>query len=129
MIVWNFKKVLKMRGIVKPLPWLRDLGISEKLAQKIATNNIDKISLHHLELLCDALRCTPHDFMEWKPRKKQEEDTYHPLRCLLADNSGANIVKFLKKFSLEEIRKFEEMIKKMRGKGGQGEGEDPIGQN
>ena len=115
MIVWDFKKVFKMRGIEKPVPWLRDLGISERLAGKIASNKCDKLSLHHLELLCEHLKCTPHDFMVWKPRKAQAEDENHPLRVLLPDKSGTRAVNLLKKLTLEQIRELERIMRKESG--------------
>lgn len=114
MIIWDFKKVLKMRGIVKPVAWLRSLGISRRLASKIANNKIDKISLYHLELLCEALKCTPHDFMVWKPRKAQADDKRHSLRCLLPDKRGTRVVNWLKKYTVDEIRKLEEWLQKRR---------------
>lgn len=121
MIVWDFKKVLKMRGIVKPVAWLRSHGISRRLAGKIASNNIDKISLYHLELLCEKLRCTPQDFMVWKPRKAQAEDIDHPLRCLLPDKKGADVAKLLRGLTLEQIR---DLVKLLKKRGDEEEEED-----
>jgi len=112
MISWDFKKVFKMRGIEKPVPWLRALGVSRRLASKIAHNNCDKLSLYHLELLCEGLKCTPHDFMVWKPRRAQAEDAHHALRILLPDKSGTRAAGLLKKFTLEEIRELESLMRK-----------------
>ncbi len=110
MLIWDFIKVFKMRGIRRPYSYLRSIGFSHSLAHRIGTNKIDKLSLDNLEKLCEHLKCTPHDFLVWKPRKAQAEDEHHALRILLPDKSGTRAANLLKKLTLEQIRKLERKV-------------------
>ena len=122
MLVWDFNKVFKMRGIEKPIKWLRALGVSRRLASKIANNQCDKLSLYHLELLCEHLKCTPHDFMLWKPLKAQAENEHHALRILLPDKTGTRTANLLKKLTLVQIRELEKLLRKGAGSDDAGKG-------
>ena len=129
MLIWDFQKVMKMRGIKKYYSYLRSIGFTHTKAHNIGSNKVDKLSMDDLELLCVNLKCLPHDFMVWKPRKAQVDDEKHPLRPLLPDKKGTRARNLLNKLTMDEIRNLEELVKKMRGGGKKGEDEDKKGED
>lgn len=108
---------MKMRGIRKYYSYLRSIGFTHAKAHTIGSNKTDKLSMDDLEKLCVNLKCLPHDFMVYKPRKADADDKNHPLRPLLPSKRGTRAANLLTKYTLEEIRELEDIMENKREEG------------
>ena len=80
MLRYNFSRIFRAKGIVKPGPFLMEKGFKRNTAFKIARNEVHELSNNHLEKLCIILCCTPNDLLEWRPEKNIEVPEEHPIR-------------------------------------------------
>jgi len=111
MLIWNFKRVCKMRGIEKPYSFFVKLGISHTVASHMATNKTDKILLRHLETVCLALNCTPDDILEWVPANKSQDKPLTALHALKPDAKSEDAAALLHALP---VSKLEELARVLR---------------
>ena len=108
MLLYNFKRVFKARGVEKPTNFLVNHGIPRGIASRIANNKTDMITLKHLEKVCLLLNCTPNDLLEWKPAGKKEDTPGTALYLLKKEQRGegeAELLRGLPLHKLEELAK------------------------
>ena len=111
MIVYNFTRVFKARGIEKPFAYLKKAGFSDSLASKLKNNKIVRLNLPTIERLCILLRCTPNDLMEWTPDTNNSVDSEHPLYKIEKTNKVVDITKTLNSVPIEKLEAIEQLIK------------------
>ena len=110
MLVFNFNRVFKARGIDKPFSFLVKSGYSANFATRIANNRIEKLNLKDVENLCEMLQCTPNDLLVWLPEQKDKENENHPLITLKRNETTFNLTKILNSVPLNKLNEIEKMI-------------------
>ena len=111
MIIYNFDRIFKARGVIRPFTFLTKAGFGDNFATKINRNKVKRIELKELEKLCVLLRCTPNDFMEWIPEDDAQVDKNHPLYTIRKSDKVFDLTKTLNSVPLQELDKLEELIK------------------
>lgn len=82
MLQINLGKVLKLRGVVKPVSFLMQNGFSYNIAYRIAKSGRAALIPKNLERLCVILNCTPNDLLEYHPSKSKPIPENHSLNKL-----------------------------------------------
>jgi len=111
MLVYNFERVFKARGIDKPFTFLCQSGLSDNFATKIKNNKATIIHNKQLERLCLILHCTPNDFLEWIPDANDPSDPKHPLNILRRSADTVELTKTLNAIPLGRVAEIEKIIK------------------
>jgi DNA-binding Xre family transcriptional regulator len=110
MLTWNLKPIFKARGIERPYTFLIKAGISRHTATSLLGSNTIVIRLSHLELLCEKLNCTPHDFLQWKPNPSRPLPQDHQLNKLKKEPIGFDLSQTLKTLPLEKLNEIASII-------------------
>lgn len=111
MIIYNFDRVFKARGINKRFAYLKRAGFSDSLASKLKNNDVAMLNLKTIETLCLILVCTPNDFMEWIPDQELPVDPEHPIYRIQQTNKVVDITKTLSTVPLDKLDAIEALIK------------------
>lgn len=111
MIIFNFTRVFKARGIEKPFTFLVKAGYSDNFATRVINSRIKKLNLKDVEKLCELLFCTPNDLMEWIPNEKKVKAETHPLVSLRRTGSVSQLNQILNSVPLNQLGAIETLIK------------------
>lgn len=111
MLKYNFDRIFKARGIEKPFTFLKKAGFSDNFATKVKNNRVNRLDLDPMERLCIKLNCTPNDFLEWTPDKKNAVDNDHPLNIIKRSEKVVDITKTLNSVPLGKLEEIEKLIK------------------
>ncbi len=109
MLKYNFKRLLQLRGISKPLAFLTNKGFSYSEAFNISHNKFIALKISQIEKLCNLFKCTPNDLFEWTPKTKEEDNPNHPLYSLKRDEEES-ITKSLSELPIEIIQHLKKVI-------------------
>lgn len=119
MIKLKLKPLLQARGIKNPHTWLKGLGITHNIAQKLLSNKQQKIDRKHIELICLHAYCTPNDLFFWQPDGKAADITNHPMQQL-RNPTVVNLIAKIKEMPLDKMtelyQQMEEIEKKQNRK-------------
>lgn len=110
MLIYNFQRVFKARGIEKPHNFLVNHGIPRGIASRMVNNKTDKIFLKYLEKVCLLLNCTPNDLLEWKPAGKKEDTPGTALYLLKKEQRGAGEAELLRGLPLHKLEELAKVI-------------------
>lgn len=110
MIIYNFKKLLKVKGIEKPHTFFVKAGFSGSFATKVINNRVRRLELNEIERLCLLFRCTPNDFYEWIPSNDEALDTTHPLNKIKKSERTVNITKLINDIPINKLEEIEKLI-------------------
>lgn len=110
MLLYNFDRIFKARGISMASTYLKKNGFSDGFATKIKYNRVKVLRLRELERLCLLLKCTPNDFLEWTPDDKYGVDSDHPLYEIQKTDKVIDITKILSSVPLDKLDEIEQMI-------------------
>ncbi len=116
MLRFNFSRVFKARGIEKPFSYLLKSGYSDNFATRVINNRIAKLNLNDIEKLCELLKCTPNDFLEWIPDSKDFDTLTHPLVSIKRGNEAVHLAQLLNTVPLHKLADIEALIKNELGK-------------
>lgn len=108
MLRYNLFKIMRERGIDRPLLFLIHAGIARRTASRLVHREMDKISVKHLTIICTSLNCTPNDLFEWHPVKGRLYPEDFALNKLIPDPSKSDLMLALKGMPLD---KFQEMYR------------------
>jgi len=111
MLQYNFKRVLKARGIENYTVYLQSFGFSQEFSRKIVNGKARIIRLSSLEKLCIILQCTPNDVIEWIPDNDSKVEENHPLNKKKKNEKVVNILKTLNSVPIDKLEKIEQIIK------------------
>ena len=112
MLTFNFNRIFKARGIDKPFSYLVKVGYSDNFATRIVNNRIKRLDLTDLENLCELLKCTPNDLLEWIPESKDKTNDKHPLITIKRSDKVVQLTQILNSVPLDRLNEIENMIKK-----------------
>ena len=124
MLKWKWSKLFKARGIDAPVPWMVKRNISRGVAQNIAVDNCDSISLKHLLILCRELNCTPDDALEYEPTKAEKEKGELALLDLSKGKHKPDEANLLRRLTFKELKEFAKFLRKKFGGGKKGDGSE-----
>ncbi len=113
MLVYNFDRVFKAKGIERPFTFLCKAGFSTNFATRVKNNQVKQLRMSILERLCEALKCTPNDLMEWRPDKDAEISGTHPLEELRRTEKLFDLTKSLNALPLNKLNEIEQILDKM----------------
>jgi DNA-binding Xre family transcriptional regulator len=118
MLRLNLKRLATERGIDKVYSYLIGLGFTHKIASYWANGKPRKIDLDYLETVCMALKCEPHDIIEWVPDGEPNAvPADHPLKGLLPKPVIMDMKQLLNQLPKDKLRELLEEVKK-RGESG-----------
>lgn len=112
MLLFNFSRIFKARGIDKPFSYLVKLGYSDNFATRIANNRIKRLDLNDIEKLCEILQCTPNDLLEWIPESKDKNNDKHPLIPIMRSDKVVKLTQILSTVPLNKLSDIESIIMK-----------------
>lgn len=112
MLYFNFKRVMRARGIDKPYRFLKDAGFSINFATKVANNRHSSLNLKYVEKLCVLFNCSPNDLLEWVPSEKETNIENHPLNIIKRTTKAVELSKMLSSIPLDKLDDIEKIIKK-----------------
>src|ERR1041384_5623800 len=112
MLTLNLEKLFKDKGIDKPVGWMTKQGISNNTAHKLLHGKFKRgLPMHHINMICEKLWCTPNDQLTWTPKDKALDQPTHPLQALKPKTDSPNFNALLKKLppdKIEELKKLAE---------------------
>ena len=111
MLLFNISYILKARDIKHHTKFFEKIGLSRSTASAYKTGRTAAISLNNLELICEALNCTPNDLLEFIPSPKQQEMPNHPLDPLNRQHKTQNLMKLLNALPFNKLQQAEELLK------------------
>lgn len=116
MLTLNIKALLLSKGIDKPYPWLKKLGISHQTAYKLLHKPSLRVPIQLLSKICEAAYCTPSDLFVWTPSNAIiEKQQHHPLQALRqVEETKTSIASQLIELSPAQLHSVEEVIKGFR---------------
>ncbi|HQU85097.1 MAG TPA: helix-turn-helix transcriptional regulator [Pyrinomonadaceae bacterium] len=114
MLIFNPKRMLKLREIEKPHAALVKAGISPATASKFLNYYCISVTVSHIEAICEMLYCTPNDLFDWKPNEKSPLAEDHPLHTLKRTQKLSNIREMLKDMPVEKLAEIENVIENLR---------------
>jgi len=116
MLKINILRVCRIRNIERPFTFFKNHGFSTSTATRIASGNLNGLSLDSFEKMCLSLNCTPNDLLEWVPPKNMNVSPDHSLNALKRNDAlMAGFTQLVNGASLEKIEKIQELIQKELG--------------
>ncbi|NOU18435.1 MAG: helix-turn-helix transcriptional regulator [Bacteroidales bacterium] len=112
MLIFNFTRIFRARGIDKPFSYLVKAGYSDNFATRVANSKMERLNLKDVEKLCVLLQCTPNDILEWIPDKKEAKIEKHPLNTLKRTGSVTQLSQILNAVPLDKLGEIETLIMK-----------------
>lgn len=112
MLIYNFSRLLKARGIDRPFSYLVKAGYSGNLATRIAHNQVEQLTLANIEKLCVLFHCTPNDLFQWFPTGDDKTNDKHPLIPLKRDDQSDQLAKLLHSVPLDKLEEIQNILKK-----------------
>jgi len=110
MLIYNFNRIFKARGIDRPFSFLKQAGFSVSMSSKIKNNKVSRLDTKMMERLCILLRCTPNDFIEWLPDDNYTVDLEHPINKIRQNDKVIDITKTLNSVPLDKLDEIEKLI-------------------
>ncbi len=110
MIIINFKRIFKIKGINKPFTYLTSVGFSGNFASKVKNNRVRRLELKELEKLCLLLNCTPNDLYEWVPDDDIQVAEDHELHKIRKSDKVFDLTRAMNSLSLEDLGKVEDVL-------------------
>ena len=89
MLKFNLKKMLRLRGVERPVRFMSRAGFEYPTAHKLLEGTRASLRIDHIEKLCVALNCTPNELFEWHEDAKTVLPEGHSLNALAHGASGA----------------------------------------
>ena len=111
MLLYNFQRLFRMRGITRPFTFLKSHGFSASFATKVNRDRVLRLNLAELERLCEAFCCTPNDLLEWVPSAQVLSPGKHPLFPLHRKDDPGRIFSMVASLPVEKIREMEELVR------------------
>ena len=112
MLIFNLKRIFAARGIEKPFTYMVRRGFSDNFATSIINGRKLQLNLREVERLCELLKCTPNDLLEWTPSAEQAVQKDHPLKPLERVEKVAELNQLLNTVSMDRLTQIEAIVKR-----------------
>lgn len=113
MLSINLQPIFAARGIERPHGFLVKAGIPSHTAHKLLGKNVRIFRLDHIEIICHALNCTPHDILLYTPSQKRLIPDTHPITKLNQQSTDFQLKETLHSIPIEQINQLAEIISKL----------------
>ena len=110
MLSLNLHPILKARGIERPYSFLVKAGFTPHTATNILNGQNSVFNMRHIELLCKALVCEPHDLLLYTPDSDQVLPPNHPLHNLIQSDSLEEIKETLATLPFKQLKEITRQI-------------------
>lgn len=110
MLSLNLLPILKARGIERPYSFLVKAGFTPHTATNILHGQNSVFNMRHIELLCKALVCEPHDLLLYTPDSDQVLPPNHPLHNLIQSDSLEEIKETLATLPFKQLKEITRQI-------------------
>ena len=111
MLRFSLDHLFKARSINRPAQFLSRLGFAIGTSAGIRYGTSNVLNLRHIEKLCEALKCTPNDLLEWQPSKDQADTPDHPLAPLRHRSKADQVVQLINNLNYDKLTEIEDLIK------------------
>ncbi len=111
MLNLRIRFIIESKGIANPYTFLTKHGFTANMAHRYINGKVEHLKLSHLEKFCTILNCTPHDLLEWVP-KEGNYSSSHPLAPLVRNEKVFNILGYINKLPLEQVKELQEFLVK-----------------
>ena len=112
MLTFNLKRIFAARGVQRPFTYMVRRGFSDNFSSAIINGRKHQMNLREVERLCELLKCTPNDLLEWKPSAEQAAVADHPLKPLERTEKVAGLTQLLSSVPLDKLAHIETLIKR-----------------
>lgn len=112
MLAFNLKRLFAARGIEKPFTYMVRKGFSDSFSSCIINGRKHQLNLREVERLCELLKCTPNDLLEWTPSAEQAEQKDHPLKPLERAVKVAGLNQLINTVSMDKLAQIEAIVKR-----------------
>lgn len=112
MLAFNLKRIFAARGIQRPFTYMVSRGFSDNFSSSIINGRKHQLNLREVERLCELLKCTPNDLIEWTPSAEQAAVEGHPLKPLERTNKVEGLTHLLSSVPLDKLTQIETLIKR-----------------
>lgn len=117
MLIFNPKRIMKMRGIEKMFSFLSNNGFIRNTANYIVNGKVSHIKIGHIGRLCLILNCTPNDLFEWENDGQNVLTENHALNALVKEPlQESNIKQLLREIPLEKLGEAEALLRNLKEK-------------
>jgi DNA-binding Xre family transcriptional regulator len=82
MMNYRLKALMESKGIAKPYASLMKMGLNHTKVVRLLRNDNVQLDKRTMNILCEALWCTPNDLFEWIPEHSAIDQASHPLQAL-----------------------------------------------
>lgn len=115
MLIFNAKRIMKMRGIEKMFSFLCNSGFVRNTASYLVTGKASHIKIEHIGKLCLLLNCTPNDLFEWENDGQNVLTENHALNAIVKEPvRESNIKQLLREIPLEKLGEAEALLKGLK---------------
>jgi DNA-binding Xre family transcriptional regulator len=114
MLIFNPKRMINLRGLVKPHAALVKAGLAPATATNLLNYYNTRITLKHVERICEMLHCTPNDLLDWNPDEHSTLRENHPLYTLQRTEKLSNLREMLKDMPVEKLSELESIVAEMK---------------
>ena len=87
MLKFNLKRMLRLRGVERPVRFMIRAGFEYPTAHKLLEGTPVSLRIDHIKKLCVALNCTPNELFEWHSDATTVLPENHSLKALIRDTS------------------------------------------
>lgn len=106
--------LMDSKGIQNPQKYLINMGFSPGVAFRFLHGKMEQPKLSQIEKLCERLKCTPNDLLEYVPSTGTDVlPEGHPLLSLVRDDQPFHIADKLHHLSFDQIKEVENFIANM----------------
>jgi hypothetical protein len=113
MIHFNFSRIFKLKGIVRPFTYLTKNGYSAGYATKLTNNRVHEINLVRLEKFCRDFNCTPNDILDFKPSSNDSISNDHALHTLTKKELDTELIYKINALPADKIQQIHNILKEM----------------
>ncbi len=111
MLYLNLTRLMKDKGIERPLLFLTQNGFTYYTGNKLLNGKAHSITTKQMEKLCTAFHCTPDDLFTWQPPQNMINAESHPLQKLKPKDDTVNITSKLRELSPQKLEEVKEFLK------------------
>lgn len=116
MLIFNPKRMFKMRGIGRPWAALVKAGLSGGTATKILNYYNTRMTVEHVERMCVLLNCTPNDLFEWRSKPNETLTEDHALNSMKREGSPEDLSELIKKIPIDKLSQLDEFVRGLQNK-------------
>jgi hypothetical protein len=116
MLVFNPKRIFRLRGIERPSHFLCKNGLVAPTVHKLLNGKTVHFKIAHLEKICRLLNCTPNDLFEWKSDEGAPVAENHALNTLQRRETTQRLTEIIKDIPIERFSEVENLLTDLKNR-------------